>query len=251
MAVYIGSTAGYLRLDSWVLSKIAQLSVNNFCRRYFNRDNDPCGRQFDQTVQAIRAVPANIAEGSARHQTSVETEMRLLDVARASLSEVVEDLMFVLMDNGRTVWDDDDTPARAVRDLRLSPACYGKGLLHDASAHVLEQNRKFEPWVERDDLMVPAKARIVICQRIIRMLRHQIEARLKEFEEQGGFTENMTDTRLQAKRQQNEAQQAPRCPKCGAVMVRRMAKKGVNAGHEFWSCSNFSTTGCNGALPIT
>lgn len=32
---------------------------------------------------------------------------------------------------------------------------------------------------------------------------------------------------------------APACPKCGATMVRRMAKKGHNAGQGFWGCSGF------------
>lgn len=32
---------------------------------------------------------------------------------------------------------------------------------------------------------------------------------------------------------------APKCPKCGAVMVRRVAKSGANAGNEFWGCPNY------------
>lgn len=42
--------------------------------------------------------------------------------------------------------------------------------------------------------------------------------------------------------------QIPLCPICGAVMVKRKASKGPNAGKEFWGCSNFSRTKCRGII---
>ena len=78
---------GYYWLDTWVLANVIQLATQNFCLRHLNHTNDPCGRQFDQMTQAARSVPANIAEGNSRHSTSRETEMKLTDVARASLAE--------------------------------------------------------------------------------------------------------------------------------------------------------------------
>ena len=71
------SKFGYFWLDTWVLANIIQLSTQEFCQRYLNRSNDPCGRQFDQMTQAARSAPANIAEGNSRHSTSKETEMKL------------------------------------------------------------------------------------------------------------------------------------------------------------------------------
>ena len=41
---------------------------------------------------------------------------------------------------------------------------------------------------------------------------------------------------------------APACPACGMAMVRRMARRGPNAGGEFWGCSTFPT--CRGTVPI-
>ena len=38
------------------------------------------------------------------------------------------------------------------------------------------------------------------------------------------------------------------CPECGSVMVRRMARRGLHAGEEFWGCSTFPT--CRGTVPI-
>ena len=64
----------------------------------------------------------------------------------------------------------------------------------------------------------------------------------------GGFTENMTVERLEARRSQASAGGALSCPKCGKPMFRRMQKKGQMQGREFWGCSGFPE--CNGILPI-
>ncbi|MGI6495216.1 MAG: four helix bundle protein [Kiritimatiellia bacterium] len=88
-----GGTGGYFRLDSWILANIVQLGTQRFCKRFLNRTNDPCGRQYDQMTQAARSGCSNIAEGSARHATSRETEMKLTDVARSSLAELAGDYL--------------------------------------------------------------------------------------------------------------------------------------------------------------
>lgn len=58
---------GYYWLDTWVLANIIQLATQDFCTRFLNHTNDPCGRQYDQMTQAARSAPANIAEGNSRH----------------------------------------------------------------------------------------------------------------------------------------------------------------------------------------
>ena len=191
MAVYIGSSFGYLTLDSWTLAKIIQLATMDFCRNFLNRSNDPCGRQFDQPTQAARAVPANIAEGSARHSTSIETEMRLLDVARASLSEVLDDFIFFLMDRGSSVWSPYDADATAIRSIRIDSAT--DTVLGSVTANLQVQKQKIARWLESEDLYVRANAIIVLCLRLIKVLRSQISGSLEEFKSAGGFTENMTN----------------------------------------------------------
>lgn len=79
---------GYYWLDTWILANVIQLATQDFCKRFLYLQNDPCGRQYDQMTQAARSCTANIAEGNSRHYTSRETEMKLTDVARASLSEL-------------------------------------------------------------------------------------------------------------------------------------------------------------------
>ena len=83
--------AGYYWLDTWILANVIQLATQDFCKAFLNIHNDPCGRQYDQMTQAARSCTANIAEGNSRHYTSRETEMKLTDVARASLSELLND----------------------------------------------------------------------------------------------------------------------------------------------------------------
>ena len=76
---------GYFWLDTWVMANVIQLATQDFCTRFLHHANDPCGRLYDQMTQAARSASANNAEGNSRHSTSKETEMKLTDVARASL----------------------------------------------------------------------------------------------------------------------------------------------------------------------
>ncbi|MBR4837663.1 MAG: four helix bundle protein [Bacteroidales bacterium] len=55
-------------------------------------------------TQAARSVTANIAEGNSRHATSKETEMRLTDVARASLAELANDYINWLLHHEKAPW---------------------------------------------------------------------------------------------------------------------------------------------------
>ena len=93
LTIEIKSIKGYYYLDAWVMSHIIHQATICLCRRFLNKANDPAGRLYDSMVMAARSVPANIVEGSSRRQTSRETEMRLTDVARASLSELLGDFM--------------------------------------------------------------------------------------------------------------------------------------------------------------
>ena len=80
------------------------------------------------------------------------------------------------------------------------------------------------------------------------MLQAQIQSQLDSFRQTGGFTENMTAERLEARKTQASAAGAPVCPKCGKPMLRRTQKKGQMQGREFWGCSDYPK--CNGIRPI-
>lgn len=64
------------------------------------------------------------------------------------------------------------------------------------------------------------------------MLQAQIQSQLENFRHQGGFTENMTVERLNARKSQASASGAPSCPKCGNPMLKRIQTKGRMQGRE-------------------
>ena len=104
MVVNIQFSPSYHWLNSWILANIIQLATQDFCERFIDHKMDPGGRLFDQMTIAARCGVANIAEGSARHSTSIETEMRLLDVARASFDELQGDVFNFLLRKKAEVW---------------------------------------------------------------------------------------------------------------------------------------------------
>ncbi|MBQ4387845.1 MAG: four helix bundle suffix domain-containing protein [Prevotella sp.] len=238
----------YYWLDTWVLANVIQLATQDFCIRYLNHTNDPCGRLFDQMTMAARSVPANIAEGSSRHSTSRETEMKLIDVARASLSELSNDYLNWLLRHESTPWSTKAPEYLSVNNIQLDRPTYKDDVLHLSSIHILSQKHKFDNWLNSSDSLVAANCLLVLCNRLIMMLRRQIEHLLETFKAEGGFTEGLTAERLSYKQQQSIQANAPTCPLCGKPMIRRMAKKGINSGEEFWSCSGYPT--CNGTMNI-
>ena len=248
MPVVIKSVKGYYFLDVWVLANIIQLSTLEFCRRFLNRTNDPCGRLHDQMTMAARSVPANIAEGLSRSQTSKETEMKLTDVARASLSELLGDYFFISMANRIEPWSCKSREYVTVADVRFDRPEYTDDWQREAWLHIMQQKAKFDPWVQHEDISVCVNAMMVLCNRAINMLNKLISTQLDAFKENGGFSENLTEERLTTIKTKASNEGAPPCPVCGGPMQRRMAKRGRNQGNEFWSCTNYPQ--CNGTRSI-
>ena len=243
------SRFGFYWLDTWILASVVQLATQDFCARHLNRTNDPCGRQYDQMTQAARSAPANIAEGNSRHSTSRETEMKLTDVARASLAELANDYQNWLLRQECVPWSVHDPEYHAVSGMSLDRPTYTDDVLHQSSIHILAQKHKFDKWLCGGDSIVEANCLLVPCNRLVMMLGRQIEHQLDTFREEGGFTEGLTAERLAYRAEQSTQAAAPLCPQCGKPMLRRMARKGVNSGREFWSCSDYPK--CNGTRKIT
>ena len=80
------------------------------------------------------------------------------------------------------------------------------------------------------------------------MITKQISHQFSNFCEKGGFTEALTAERLAHRTEQNIQGNAPKCPKCNNPMIKRVAKKGMNHGKEFWSCSHYPQ--CDGTRNI-
>ncbi|MFA4943538.1 MAG: four helix bundle suffix domain-containing protein [Lentisphaeria bacterium] len=238
-------SGGYRWLDSFIMASIVQLATLRFCGKFLNRRNDPCGRQYDQMTQAARSGKENIIEGSERTATSKETEMKLTDVARASLCELRGDYETWLLRRGQAPWRRDAPEAKTLFNLRLDKPEYSGDIAHDSCVHILAQQKKFAEWLDSDDDTVAANALLILISRTVNMLTHQLQSLGDRFEQVGGFREKLATVRTAGRAKQEDA---PACPECGKPMHKRKARTGRNAGQEFWGCTAYPE--CKGVRPV-
>jgi len=99
-----------------------------------------------------------------------------------------------------------------------------------------------------DDSLTVANCILILCNRLIRIPSKQIDMLMETFKKEGGFTEALTTERLASGAEKSATEGAPMCPKCGKPMIKRMAKKGINSGNEFWRCSGYPN--CNGTRRV-
>lgn len=247
--INIHSVNGYMTLLSWQLGNILQLATQGFCRRFVDYKIDPCGRLRDQMEMAARTVPANIAEGSSRHQTSYETELRLLDVARASVSELEGDFLNWLMRHNAIMWPVDDPRYVEVRNFQLGALPpLTQNYLSEISVFILAEYNRFTLLLRADDSLHSACVLVVLCERVKQLLTSQINKRLGDFKVEGGFSENMSHERLASIKDKAQTEGAPLCPKCGAPMQQRVIKRGHRQGEFFWGCTNYPN--CDGVRRV-
>ena len=103
---------GYRNLIVFRKSDVIYQGTCVFCRRFLPPRGD---RTVDQMVQGARSCKQNIAEGSAASGTSRETEIKLTNVARASLVELREDYLDYLTAHGESDWPATDPRKAAMR----------------------------------------------------------------------------------------------------------------------------------------
>jgi four helix bundle suffix protein len=242
---------GFRKLHTFTLATVVQLETLRFCRRFLTFDHretgpkfyDPKGRQYDQMTQAARSGRQNIIEGSERSSTSKDTEMKLTDVARASLSELRGDYEIFIIDRGDLPWSAHAPEAKAVNAISIDPAPFTDDLVHESAKHALAQRRKYARWLDSEDPAVVANAMHLIIGRALNMLKSQIAAQGKAFEESGGFSERLHTRRLEAREGQRASEPSPDCPQCQQPMRRRKSAKG-----EFWGCTGYPD--CKGTKPL-
>jgi len=235
-----GKSGGYRKLNSFAFATVIQLGTWRFCEKFLNRTNDPCGRQFDQMTQAARSGRSNIIEGSEHAATSKETEMRLTDAAKASLGELHGDFEMWLLKLRQPPWKRASPEAQAVFNVELDTPAFTDDIPHDSAVYLLEQAKKFSPWLNSDDSITVANAMFILITRAIGALNHQIEAQGEAFKEEGGFREKLTAIRVEARAKQEDA---PVCPVCGKPMTQRKSARGA-----FWGCTGYPE--CKGIRPV-
>src|SRR5437870_2329700 len=110
---FIPAHGGYEKLLSYQKAKIVYDGTRRFCERFLEKRD----RTVDQMVQAARSGKQNIIEGSMASGTSKEMEIKLTNVARASLEELLEDYRDFLRVRGASLWEKTSKEALFVRKL--------------------------------------------------------------------------------------------------------------------------------------
>jgi len=143
-------------------------------------------RTIDQMIQSARSGKKNILEGSKAGLTSKETEIKLTNVARASLEELLDDYKDFLRARDLPIWDKDSKEAKYVRRLgRKTPQTY-------------EDYREF---VETRPPEVVANIALCLIHQTNYLVDQQLRRLEQDFLQQGGLRERMTSARLKYRNQ--------------------------------------------------
>lgn len=230
---------GYMQSSAWQWAQIVEYFMEDLGNRIFDRSFDPGRRHFEQINMAARSVSANIAEGLSRCQTSSQTEMTLLDVASGSLSEISSDLMRNSFRNKVWFWPSDDPNYKNIRKLQIVEARFGDNWPYECQQHLWRHFELVRPWFYHQDLTVAYNTMNVTVERLKQMVTSLTNTRYENFKENGGFSEQLSKERIEVRNQKAQEADAPKCPQCGAPMIKKLCQKGHNHDNSFWGCSNY------------
>ncbi len=180
-AGFIPRHGGYRNLISYKRAEIVYDATVRFCGRFV----DPRSRTTDQMIQAARSGKQNIAEGSMASGTSKETEIKLTNVARASLQELLEDYLDFLRTRGLETWEKENPKAVAIR--KLSRGTDGADATYETYAK----------YVEQYSAETAANTIICLLHQTQYLLDQQIRRLEEKFVQEGGLRERMTKARLE------------------------------------------------------
>ena len=178
---------GYRKLKSFQVAQLVFDITVRFCDRYVEKRS----RTHDRMVQAARSGVQNIAEGSQASGTSKKTELKLTNVARASLEELRLDYEDFLRQRGIPLWDRDNPRRQSLIDRRCATADEVAVWVWEEHDHGLcGQSGQNEPSTPTYPELV-ANAALVLLAVACTLLDRQIAAQAAAFETEGGFTERL------------------------------------------------------------
>jgi len=174
---FIPPHGGYQDLLSFQKARIVYDGTVHFCDRLIDKRS----RTHDQMVQAARSGKQNILEGSQASGTSKEMEIKLTNVARASLEELLEDYRDFLRVGGFEEWPKEHSHTRRLRELNRTPnANYAT----------------FQKGIENPDPVISANVLIGLIKLTNYLLDQQLRQLEAAFLKEGGLRERMTRARL-------------------------------------------------------
>lgn len=222
---------GYEKLRSYKVAEAVYDATVVFCDRFIEKRS----RTHDQMVQAARSGVRNISEASGAAATSRKSEMKLTNVARASLNdELLKDYKSFLMQRGLRVWHKDSPEALAMRER----------LKHDSAPNVrpaapgqvrLTGLGGLAAFVRKAEPELAANAMLCAINQSAYLLKRQLQSQGRDFLEKGGFTENLYAARMQ--KRQSARTDMPDSPDkesaaslCAAALLERVPMPGRPSG---------------------
>jgi four helix bundle suffix protein len=186
MSELIGKHGGYRNLLSFQIAQLVYDVTVRFCDRYVSKFS----RTTDQMIQAARSGVQNIAEGSQASATSKKTEIKLTQVARASLEELKLDYEDFLRQNKMASWKTNNP----LRDELVTQRCK---TADDVANWIKKVVTRDIPTVNHNKSYpeYSANTALVLTEIACKLLDRQVERLAKDFENNGGFTEKLYHTR--------------------------------------------------------
>lgn len=181
---FIPTHGGYRNLISYQKAEIIFDGTAYFCKRFFHKYD----RTIGQMEQAARSGKQNIAEASMASATSKETEIKLTNVARASLEELLIDYEDFLRTKKLQKWDRNHKLSIRFDELNKT-----QGATYET----------FKRGIENEDSEICANIMICLIKVTNYLLRRQIKTLEAAFINEGGLRERMYKARI-AKRNKNE-----------------------------------------------
>lgn len=177
---FLPPRGNYRELHSYRKAEVVYDLTQVFCTRFLKRSD----RTIDQMVQAARSGKQNIVEAAKAAKTSTEMELKLTNVARASLEELLIDYEDYLRTNRAAAWGKDSKEARYVRRLGSNPEV---------------KFADFRGFAETRP--GPVVANIALC--LIHQANYLLDQQLRQLEQaflkEGGLRERMTRARLESR----------------------------------------------------
>lgn len=177
---------GFEELKSFQLARLIFDVTTRFAEMYI----DAKSRTRDQMTQAARSGVQNIAEGSEAAATSRKTELKLTNVARASLVELKLDYQDFLRQHELPEWDKDHPALLDFKRRRVSDMATFRAWVNET--------RETMPQTWQAEIV--ANGALSLLNLTIYLLMKQIEAQAATFEEEGGFSERLYRTRQNNRR---------------------------------------------------
>ncbi|MCR5444842.1 MAG: four helix bundle suffix domain-containing protein [Bacteroidales bacterium] len=175
MEKLIRPSGNYRKLLSYQKTEVIYEMTYYFCNNYLKKGD----RNVDQMVQAARSGKQNIIEGCAASATSAKTEIKLVNVAKASLQELLEDYIDYLRTRGHRQWEERSVEWEAMRQL---------GREHNDAEYFMNLCATRPPETI-------ANMAIVLIKQADYLLFKQLERLEDDFVNQGGFSERMMRVR--------------------------------------------------------